>query len=122
MSTFCRLGVLILLVCMSTVPAARAQEMPQLLHRGDRYTLSVDGKPFFLLGAQVGNSSGWPDKLNELWPKAVAMHVNTLEVPVYWEQMEPQEDSFNDTVVDSVVQGARAHNVRLVLLWFGTWK
>jgi len=122
MSKSCRLGALFLMVCMSGAPAATAQQMPQLVHQGDHYTLSVDGKPFFLLGAQVGNSSGWPDKLNELWPKAVAMHVNTLEVPVYWEQLEPHEGAFDDSVVDAVVQSARAHRVRLVLLWFGTWK
>ena len=82
----------------------------------------VDGAPFFPLGAQVGNSSGWPDRLQTLWPKAEAMHLNTLEVPVYWEQMEPREGIFDDTVVDAVLTQARAHSVRLVLLWFGTWK
>jgi beta-galactosidase GanA len=102
--------------------AASASEMPQLKHTGDHYTLMVDGQPFFLLGAQVGNSSGWPEKLDALWPKAAAMHVNTLEVPVYWEQLEPREGAFDDTLVDAAVQGARAHGVHLTLLWFGTWK
>ncbi len=99
-----------------------AAEMPRLQHAGDRYTLMVDGQPYFVLGAQVGNSSGWPEKLDALWPKAEAMHVNTLEVPVYWEQMEPHEGVFDDSVIDAAVKGARAHGVRLVLLWFGTWK
>ncbi|MGD0889659.1 MAG: DUF5597 domain-containing protein, partial [Acidobacteriaceae bacterium] len=67
-------------------------------------------------------SSGWPEKLQALWPMAAAMHVNTLEVPVYWEQMEPIEGKFDDSVVDDVVQQARAHHMRLILLWFATWK
>jgi hypothetical protein len=99
-----------------------AQEMPRLAHQDGRYALLVDGKPFLMLGAQVSNSSGWPDKLEALWPLATAMHVNTLEVPVYWEQMEPHEGQFDDSVVDAVVQQARAHQMRLILLWFGTWK
>ena len=90
--------------------------------RTDAPRLMVDGHPFFPLGAQVGNSSGWPTKLAELWPKAEALHLNTLEVPVYWEQMEPREGVFDDTVVEDVIGQARAHHVRLVLLWFGTWK
>lgn len=102
--------------------AASAEELPRLEHQGDRYTFLVDGKPFFPLGAQVGNSSGWPERLSELWPLAAAMHVNTLEVPVYWEQLEPREGTFDDSAVDAMVHQAREHHVRLVLLWFGTWK
>ena len=82
----------------------------------------VDGAPYFLLGAQVDNSSGWPDRLQADWPAAEALRLNTLEVPVYWEQMEPAKGTFDFTVVDAILQQARAHNTRLVLLWFGTWK
>ncbi len=99
-----------------------AQEMPRMAHQNGRYALMVDGKPYLMLGAQVSNSSGWPEKLQALWPMAAAMHVDTLEVPVYWEQLEPSEGKFDDSVVDNVVQQARAHHVRLILLWFATWK
>src|ERR1700753_158731 len=112
------------MLLLAVLPATmlRAQEMPRLVQQDGRYALMVDGKPYFELGAQVGNSSGWPAKLDALWPLATAMHVNTLEVPVYWEQLEPREGQFDDTVVDAVLQQARAHHVRLILLWFGTWK
>ena len=112
----------ILCLFILAVSACQAQVLPQLLKENGRFTLAIDGRPFLPLGAQVGNSSGWPDKLSQLWPRAEAMHVNTLEVPVYWEQMEPREGSFDDSVVDDVLAQARAHKVHLVLLWFGTWK
>jgi hypothetical protein len=99
-----------------------AADLPRLEHMNGRSTFVVDGHPYFPLGAQVGNSSGWPEKLADLWPKVEALHLNTLEVPVYWEQMEPREGVFDDTVVEDVIRQARAHHVRLVLLWFGTWK
>ena len=51
-----------------------------------------------------------------------ALHANTIEAPVYWEQLESQEGRFDFTNVDQIVDGARAHNLRLVFLWFGTWK
>lgn len=82
----------------------------------------VDGAPYFVLGAQVDNSSGWPTRLAAVWPAAERMRLNTLEVPVYWEQMEPARGTFDFTVVDAVLAQAREHKVRLVLLWFGTWK
>ncbi len=68
--------------------AAMAQEMPRLVQEQGRATLMVDGKPFLVLGAQVDNSSGWPERLQTVWPAAERMRLNTLEVPVYWEQME----------------------------------
>ncbi len=112
------------LLLLAVLPATmlRAQDVPRLVQQDGRYALMVDGKPYFELGAQVGNSSGWPAKLDALWTLAAAMHVNTLEVPVYWEQLEPREGQFDDTVVDAVLQQARAHHTRLILLWFGTWK
>jgi beta-galactosidase GanA len=114
---------LCLLAAGLAAPAsAFAQEMPRLVQEQGRATLMVDGQPFFLLGAQVDNSSGWPERLAAVWPAAERMHLNTLEVPVYWEQMEPVRGTFDFSVVDAILQQAREHKVRLVLLWFGTWK
>ena len=102
--------------------AALAQELPKLVQEQGRATLMVDGQPYFLLGAQVDNSSGWPDRLAAVWPATTQLRLNTLEVPVYWEQMEPVKGTFDFSVVDAVLDQARAHKTHLVLLWFGTWK
>ncbi|MDP9050682.1 MAG: DUF5597 domain-containing protein [Acidobacteriota bacterium] len=116
-------AVATLLIAGCITPAGTlAQEMPKLVEDHGRATLMVDGAPFFLLGAQVDNSSGWPDRLKAVWPAAEALRLNTLEVPVYWEQMEPAKGTFDFTVVDAILEQARTHNTRLVLLWFGTWK
>ena len=116
-------AVATLLIAGCIAPARTfAQEMPKLVEVHGRATLMVDGAPYFLLGAQVDNSSGWPDRLKAVWPAAEALRLNTLEVPVYWEQMEPTRGTFDFTVVDAILQQARTHNTRLVLLWFGTWK
>ena len=104
------------------IHSASAQEMPRLVQENGRATLMVDGKPFWVLGAQVDNSSGWPERLKAVWPAAETMRLNTLEVPVYWEQMEPERGRFDFTVVDAILEQAREHHVCLVLLWFGTWK
>jgi beta-galactosidase GanA len=117
-----RTGLAIALSLGSIAVAASAQELPRLVEQQGRATLMVDGQPYFLLGAQVDNSSGWPGRLDAVWPAAERMKLNTLEVPVYWEQMEPVRGTFDFTVVDAVLKQARDHSVRLVLLWFGTWK
>lgn len=100
----------------------RAAEMPRLIQKDGRYALLVEGQPFLILGAQINNSSAWPAALPQVWPAIEAMHANTVEAPVYWEQMEPQQGKFDFTVVDQLVREARQHHVYLVLLWFGTWK
>jgi beta-galactosidase GanA len=74
------------------------------------------------LGAQVNNSSAWPALLPKVWPAIEDIHANTVEAPIYWEQFEPQEGHFDYTVLDTLLAEARKHHVRLVLLWFGTWK
>jgi hypothetical protein len=50
------------------------------------------------------------------------MHLNTVAAPVYWEQLEPTEGAFDYTQIDELLREARDHHVRLIVLWFGTWK
>ena len=83
----------------------------------------VDGKPFYPLGAQSDNSSGYNDTESDTALQAVKLlHGNTLEIPVYWDKVEPEEGKFDFTSVDALLTNARRHAVRLILLWFATWK
>lgn len=97
-------------------------EAPKLVQKDGRYALMVDGRPYLILGGQIHNSSAWPIELPQVWESMAALHANTVEAPVYWEQLEPQEGHFDFTNVDQIVEGARSHDLRVVLLWFGTWK
>jgi beta-galactosidase GanA len=55
-------------------------------------------------------------------PKLAVMHANAILMPVAWERIEPEEGRFDFNILDHWVESARAHNVHLVLLWFGSWK
>jgi hypothetical protein len=109
-------------VLLTFAPKARASEPPKIVEKDGRYALLVDGKPYLILGGQIHNSSAWPSELPQVWQSMAALHANTVAAPVYWEQLEPQEGHFDFTNMDSLVLGARAHNLHLILLWFGTWK
>ncbi len=116
-----RLFVLVLLAFLA--PAlVLAADAPNLVQKDGRWALYVDGRPYLILGGQIHNSSAWPSELPQVWQSLAALHANTLEAPVYWEQLEPQPGQFDFTNVDALVKGAREHNLHLVLLWFGTWK
>lgn len=116
-----RFAALTLLVLTLCAPAF-AEDMPRLEKKDGHFALVVDGKPFLVLGAQINNSSAWASTLPSVWPALQDIHANTMEAPVYWEQMEPQQGHFDFSNVDLLVNGARDHHLRLVLLWFGTWK
>jgi len=102
--------------------AAADPALPHLRRQGTATQLIVDGAPFLVRGGEVGNSTGEPDYLRPFWPKLQALKLNTLVVPVSWDVVEPREGQFDFATVDGLVRDARAHGMRLVLLWFGSWK
>jgi hypothetical protein len=96
--------------------------LPRIVEQDGRHALLVDGEPYLILGAQANNSSAWPAMLPKVWPAMEAMHVNTVELPIYWEQFEPEPGRFDTSVVDTILREAREHDFRLIMLWFATWK
>jgi beta-galactosidase GanA len=105
------------------LPAAPAQSLPHLDHQHGASQIIVDGKPFLVRGGELENSSASSqDFLDTVWPKVVAMRFNTVLAPVYWRLIEPREGSFDFSTADGLIKGAREHNVKVVLLWFGSWK
>jgi beta-galactosidase GanA len=96
--------------------------LPRLVRSGSATILEVDGEPFFIRGGELGNSSAERAYLEPFWPRFEAMRLNTVVAPVSWDVVEPVEGAFDWTTVDELVEDARAHGMRLVLLWFGSWK
>src|SRR5664280_2002212 len=100
----------------------KERPIPRIVEKDGRYALFVDDAPYLMLGAQVHNSSSWPAELPKVWPAMEYLHVNTVEMPVYWEQFEPRPGVYDTALIDTLLAEARQHQVHLVILWFGTWK
>ncbi len=98
------------------------REIPRLESRDGKHALIVDGAPFLILGGQAHNSSNYPEPLKQVWPALDDLGANTLSISIAWEQVEPEEGRFDFSFVDHLLEQARAHDKRLVLLWFATWK
>jgi hypothetical protein len=91
------------------------------IERGQQ--LIVDGKPFLMLGGELQNSSLTSAAYMDIvWQKLADTNVNTVLGCVTWEDIEPKEGEFGFSELDKVIKGARAHGLRLVLLWFGSFK
>lgn len=116
-------ALLLSLVSLSCgVAAAEEVPIPKLVSNDGRHALMVDGAPFLILGAQVNNSSAWPAMLPQVWPAVERLHANTVSVPIAWEQIESVEGKFDFSFLDTLLEQAREHRKRLILLWFATWK
>ncbi len=120
-STFA--SALALLAGGSPVSAASDPDIPHLRKQGTATQLIVDGKPFLALAGELRNNSATSlEYMKPLWPKLVDAKLNTVLAGVSWAQIEPQEGKFDFSVLDGVIRDARSHNLRLVLLWFASWK
>ncbi|MGA3095987.1 MAG: DUF5597 domain-containing protein [Bryobacteraceae bacterium] len=103
--------------------AAFAADIPHLQKQGTATQLIVDGKPFLALAGELHNSSATSlEYMKPVWARLAEAKLNTVLAGVSWNQIEPQEGKFDFNVLDGVIQGARSQNLRLVLLWFGSWK
>jgi beta-galactosidase GanA len=103
--------------------AAAAQERPRIKTENGVGQLQVGGKPFLILGGELGNSSaGTAAEADTILPRLAAIHVNSVLVPVAWEEIEATENHFDFSILDHWIDIARQEHLRLVILWFGSWK
>ena len=69
---------------------------PHLEKHGTTQQLHGHGKPFLILGGELGNSSASSaEYMKPHWPRLKAMNLNTVLAPVYWELIEPGEGKFD---------------------------
>ena len=117
------LGLALAVGLSGPVSFAQTGDGPQLRRQGTATQLVVDGRPFLMRGGELGNSSASNlEYLAPHWKTFRELGLNTILAPVYWDLIEPQEGRFDFRLVDGLVTEARKHDLRLVLLWFGSWK
>ncbi|WP_449403982.1 GH35 family beta-galactosidase [Flavobacterium frigidimaris] len=98
-------------------------KIPHLQKKGNKTQLMVNEKPFLVLGGELGNSSATSmESMENIWPKLKDMKLNTVLTPVYWELIEKEEGKFDFSLVDDLILRARKEDLKLVFLWFGSWK
>ena len=114
------LGIAVL--CTSCLEPSE-RPLPVLEKRGEATQLIVDGEPFLVLGGELHNSSSSSrEYMAPYWPLLKASGMNTVLAAVEWSLVEPVEGEFDFAVVDDLLRDARSNDLRLILLWFGSWK
>lgn len=113
---------LTLATALALAPMAASSQC-LLTGEGQQRQLSVDGKPYIILGGELGNSSASSEAdIKRIFPKLNNMGLNTVLVPAYWDLMEPREGEYDFSLIDAAIREAEANNLKVVFLWFGAWK
>ncbi len=102
----------------TTAPAPTNLSTPRIVDR----RLHVDGQPYLVLGGELHNSSSTAADLAERLDRVAALGVNTVLAPVYWELVEPAKGEYDFATVATLLDESRRAGLRLVPLWFGSWK
>jgi hypothetical protein len=105
-------------------PAPHSAVIPHLERRGQATQLIVDGKPFLALAGELSNTvSSDTERMKVVWPLlANKVHMNAVLTGVSWDWIEPEEGKYDFRLVDQLISSARQNNVRIVWIWFASWK
>lgn len=110
-------------LAVALVTGTAQADPPKLVRHGTATQLHVQGKPMLVIAGELGNSSASsPRYMEPHWPRLRAMNLNTVLAPIQWDMIEPQEGRFDWSSVDTLIRSARAHDLKLVVLWFGAYK
>ena len=98
-------------------------QIPHLRPTPTSKQLVVNGEPFLMRAGELQNSSFSSSRyMAEAWPKLAEANINTVLGSVTWEMIEPEEGRFDFEELDKVILAAREYKLKLVLLWFGSFK
>ncbi len=76
-----------------------------------------------MIAGELHNSSASSiGYMQTIWPKLKSLNLNTVLASVSWDQFEPEEGKFDYQLIDYLIENAERNNLKLVVIWFGSWK
>lgn len=76
-----------------------------------------------ILGGELSNSAATNiADIDSTISRVAKTDLNTVLVPAQWDLIEPNEGTFDFSLIDETIKIARQNNIKIILLWFGAWK
>lgn len=102
----------------SITPASRLRRQGSALQ-----LLVARDEPAILLGGELHNSSASSlAGVEPLLDRLVALRLNAVLAPLYWEAVEPEEGRYDFALLEGLIALASRRKLHLIPLWFGTLK
>lgn len=119
--------ILTISMLLSCSPEGHSGDTSKVPGGGTQYRLTVDGKPFLMLGAQLRTDFFLKldgrrlDQLDDYFSLAKGLNVTCVQVPVCWSDIETEYDVYSDEVVKAYIDYCEKYDMKLELLWFGSY-
>ncbi|HPI69249.1 MAG TPA: beta-galactosidase [Bacteroidales bacterium] len=113
----------LVLLAASCTDTPTLTDIPRLQDRDGMKKLIVDGRPFICVGGEVSNTASSDSvTMKRTIGRLAEANLNTILTVVSWDLFEPVEGKFDFSWIDYQIEAARENDVRLILLWFASWK
>ena len=95
-----------------------------LSNGAEKFVLRVDGKPYYGTNIQIRldklyGYNGWTDEeMESVMKQAAADGFNTVSIPLFWREVEPEKDVFDWTILDKYLNWCHKYGLKMELLWF----
>ncbi|MBR5431491.1 MAG: DUF5597 domain-containing protein [Bacteroidales bacterium] len=99
--------------------------LPAVVRRNGATRLEVDGKPFLVLSGELHNSTSSSESYMEsiaVWEQMKEANFNTVIASASWELVEKEEGKYDFSSVDHIIRNARLNGLKVVMIWFASWK
>ena len=112
-------------ILVGVLALAQNASLPYMADKGKGKQLFVDGKPFIMFSGELHNSTSTSESYMEeigVWKQMKEGNFNTVIASCSWDVIEPEEGKYDFTSVDHVIRNARENGLKVVMIWFASWK
>ena len=104
---------------------AQTRQLPYMADQGKGMQLFVDGKPFILFSGELHNSTSTSESYMDeigVWKQMKDANFNSVIASCSWDVIEGERGKYDFTSVDHVIRSARENGMKVVMIWFASWK
>lgn len=119
--------VMALAFVLACSPEGHSGDKPSGNGDDAQYRLTVDGKPFLMLGAQLRTDffrqldGRRLDQLDDYFSLAKGLNITCVQVPVSWSDVETEYGVYTDETIRAFIDYCEKYDMKLEILWFGSY-